>query len=174
MLASSFERYLRAANRSARTVQTYMEAVHQLVHFLTAGGYRSRPRRCGVNTSRPTCSSSGSRAARPRPVSNRFRALQQFFPFLVDEGEITESHVEAASAASASTASPTGSLVARCRRVASLASIRSITCGAGQGGPKEAAAPTRARKQADAQARAAAGRASAGKAAAVRVARSHK
>jgi hypothetical protein len=38
ILAKSFERYLRAANRSPRTVQTYLEAVTQLTRFLEAAG----------------------------------------------------------------------------------------------------------------------------------------
>jgi site-specific recombinase XerD len=37
-LPASFERHLRAENKSARTVQTYLEAVQQLDAFLTARG----------------------------------------------------------------------------------------------------------------------------------------
>ena len=33
-LSKSFERYLRATNRSARTVETYLEAVEQFARFL--------------------------------------------------------------------------------------------------------------------------------------------
>ncbi|MGH2627407.1 MAG: tyrosine-type recombinase/integrase [Anaerolineales bacterium] len=37
-LAKSFERYLRAANRSPRTVEAYLEAVEQLGRFLAGRG----------------------------------------------------------------------------------------------------------------------------------------
>jgi site-specific recombinase XerD len=87
----SFERSLRAANKSARTVETYLDALDQLCDFLTAQGM-------------PTAASGVTRehieaylvylldrGRAPATVSNRFRALQQFFKFLVDEGEVTVS-----------------------------------------------------------------------------------
>jgi site-specific recombinase XerD len=87
----SFERSLRAANKSPRTVETYLDALDQLSAFLGRRGM-------------PTAAQSVSRehveaylvelldlGRAPATVSNRFRALQQFFKFLVDEGEITAS-----------------------------------------------------------------------------------
>jgi hypothetical protein len=77
-LARSFERYLRALNRSARTVETYMAAVRQLVAFLAARGM-------------PTTATSLRREHvesymehvlarwKPATASVRYRALQQFF-----------------------------------------------------------------------------------------------
>jgi site-specific recombinase XerD len=90
----SFERSLRAANKSPRTVETYLAALDQLCGFLTRQGM-------------PTTATGVTRehieaylvelldlGRAPATVSNRFRALQQFFKFLVDEGEISASPME--------------------------------------------------------------------------------
>jgi site-specific recombinase XerD len=90
----SFERGLRAANKSQRTVETYLDALDQLCAFLTEKGM-------------PTAAESVTRehiesylvelldlGRAPATVSNRFRALQQFFKFLVEEGEIASSPME--------------------------------------------------------------------------------
>lgn len=90
----SFERSLKAANRSDRTVETYLDALDQLCGFLERQGM-------------PTAAAAVTRehveaylvelldlGRAPATVSNRFRALQQYFRFLVDEGEITVSPME--------------------------------------------------------------------------------
>jgi site-specific recombinase XerD len=90
----SFERSLRAANKSQRTVETYLDALDQLCAFLADRGM-------------PTAAESVARehiesylvelldlGRAPATVSNRFRALQQFFKFLVGEGEIASSPME--------------------------------------------------------------------------------
>jgi site-specific recombinase XerD len=90
----SFERGLKAANKSDRTVETYLDAVDQLCAFLERQGL-------------PTMAAAVTRehveaylvelldlGRAPATVSNRFRALQQYFKFLVDEGEIATSPME--------------------------------------------------------------------------------
>lgn len=89
-LAKSFERYLRAANRSPRTVETYLEAVEQFAHFLDRQELPSvvtRIRREHVEAYMQAVLA----RLKPSTASNRFRALQQFFKYLVDEGEIEAS-----------------------------------------------------------------------------------
>jgi site-specific recombinase XerD len=87
----SFERTLRAANRSPRTVETYLEAIDQFCDFLSRQGMPT----AAANVTREHIEAylvellDLGRA--PATVSNRFRALQQFFKFLVDEGEVTAS-----------------------------------------------------------------------------------
>jgi site-specific recombinase XerD len=90
-LAASFRRSLRASNRSPRTVETYLEGVEQLVTFLAARGMptdAASVRREHVEAYLIELQDAGRK---PATINNRFRALQQFFKYLVDEGEITDS-----------------------------------------------------------------------------------
>ena len=87
-LTASFRRHLRAANRSDRTVETYLEAVDQFGRWLARqkrppGGVASitRDHVRGFVEFLVTNRSAST-------ASNRFRALQQFFKFLLDEGEV--------------------------------------------------------------------------------------
>jgi site-specific recombinase XerD len=91
VLARSFRRYLRAANRSGRTVETYLEAVDQLVAFFAKHGMPTNA--SGVTREHIEAYVLGLQDAgrKPATVSNRFRALQQFWKFLVEEGEVSES-----------------------------------------------------------------------------------
>src|SRR2546421_7265535 len=87
-LAKSFERHLRAANRSPRTVETYLAAVHQLDEFLRDRGMPTDV----VTIAREHVESFVEHLVTTRSAStasNRFRALQQYFKYLIDEGEIT-------------------------------------------------------------------------------------
>ncbi|MBV8949415.1 MAG: tyrosine-type recombinase/integrase [Actinobacteria bacterium] len=91
LLSQSFRRYLRAANRSPRTVETYMEAVRQFLAFIDGRGMPTVAawvRREHVEAYILALQELGRK---PATISNRFRALQQFWKFLVDEGEVTES-----------------------------------------------------------------------------------
>jgi site-specific recombinase XerD len=89
-LAPSFERCLRAANRSPRTVGTYMEAVHQFGAFLISRGMPT-----DVTAIRREHVESYVEDVltrwKPATASNRFRALQQFFKYLEAEGEAPSS-----------------------------------------------------------------------------------
>jgi len=89
-MIASFVRSLRAGNLSPKTVEVYGDSARQLAAFLRDRGM-------------PTDVASIRREHveafieellakwKPATASNRFRSLQQFFKFLVEEGEITES-----------------------------------------------------------------------------------
>lgn len=88
--AASWARHLRASNLASRTIQTYGEAIAGFSRFLTASGM-------------PTDVASIRREhveawvekllgeSRPATATNRYRSLQQFFRWAVEEGEITAS-----------------------------------------------------------------------------------
>lgn len=86
----SFVRHLRAENVSDRTVETYSEAVHQLATYLASRGMPTVPE---AITREHVESFIGHLLARWKPATaaNRYRALQQYFKWLVGEGEITGS-----------------------------------------------------------------------------------
>src|SRR5215212_7834031 len=64
-LTRSFERHLRAENKSDRTVETYLEAVRLIEAFL-------------ADLAR----------WKPATAANRYRSLKVFYAWLEDEGEI--------------------------------------------------------------------------------------
>ena len=71
---------LRAAGRSPRTVETYMEAGEQLLANVSDPTTATRADVAGYLLSL------SERSCKPATVSVRFRALQQFFKWLVEEG----------------------------------------------------------------------------------------
>jgi site-specific recombinase XerD len=84
-LPASFERHLRAENKSARTVQTYLEAVQQLQAFLPTRGVDL----AGANREDLEAFLAGLLARwKPATAANRYRALRVFYAWLEDEGEI--------------------------------------------------------------------------------------
>src|SRR6266540_1705562 len=92
-LIPSWQRSLRAARRSPRTVQSYTESAEQLSDFLVRKGM-------------PTAVSSIRREHveafvedldtrfKPATVGVRFRSLQQMFRWMLEEGEITSNPME--------------------------------------------------------------------------------
>lgn len=85
-LADSWRRHLTAERKSPKTIETYLEATGQLTAFLdnpTAGDIERE------DVEKFTIHLLEHRS--PSTASNRFRALQQFFKWLVEEGEIPES-----------------------------------------------------------------------------------
>jgi site-specific recombinase XerD len=86
-MAASFTRYLRAKNRSPSTITNYGIAVDQLAAFLAD---RGMPVQVGSIRREHVESFIGHLLERWKPATaaNRFRALQQFFAWLSDEGEI--------------------------------------------------------------------------------------
>src|SRR6266508_1708238 len=85
-LPASFERHLRAENKSARTVETYLEAVLQLDAFLPARGVDL----AGARREDIEAYLAGLLARwKPATAANRYRALRVFYAWLEDEGEIT-------------------------------------------------------------------------------------
>jgi site-specific recombinase XerD len=90
VLAASFTRYLRAANRSPKTIKTYAEAVDGLDRFLTAAGMPTRVsaiRREHIESYIEDILHRWTAAT----ALNRYQGLRQFFRFLAEDGEITES-----------------------------------------------------------------------------------
>ncbi len=86
----SYGRHLRAENLSPRTGQTYMESARQLARFL---GERGMPRDVASITREHVEAFITQLLERWKPATanNRYRGLQSFFRWLVEEGEIGES-----------------------------------------------------------------------------------
>jgi integrase/recombinase XerC len=84
-LPTSFERHLRAENKSARTVETYLEAVQQLNAFLVTRDTDL----AGARREDIEAYLAGLLARwKPATAANRYRALRVFYAWLEDEGEI--------------------------------------------------------------------------------------
>lgn len=87
VLTQSFKRHLLAENKAPKTILTYLGAVQGLGRFLDEQGMPTQVE----HISREHVESFiGDLLARQKPAtaSNRFRALQVFFKWLEDEGEI--------------------------------------------------------------------------------------
>jgi integrase/recombinase XerC len=86
-LARSFERHLRAENKSPKTVATYGEAVSQPTAHLAGQGVESVAAilREHVEEFMTHLLEKWSSAT----ASNKFRALQQFFRWLVDDEHVS-------------------------------------------------------------------------------------
>ena len=81
---------LEARHRADSTIETYVKAVTQLVVFLEAEGRSTEVEAVGRDAIREHIAwLTGNRA--PATAAQRFASLQQFFKWLVDEGEIDES-----------------------------------------------------------------------------------
>lgn len=89
-MAASFARYLRASNRSPRTIRTYGEAVEGFSRFLTE---RGMPRRVDAIRREHVEAYIESILSRWSPATalNRYQGLRQFWAFLLEDGEISES-----------------------------------------------------------------------------------
>ncbi|MGZ6896051.1 MAG: phage integrase N-terminal SAM-like domain-containing protein, partial [Acidimicrobiia bacterium] len=87
----SFQRSLKAAGKSPKTVATYLEAVHQFSAFLAAQGMPTDVAHIHREHVEVFVVALQEAGRAPATVSNRFRALQQFWKYLHEEGEITES-----------------------------------------------------------------------------------
>jgi site-specific recombinase XerC len=87
---ASYGRYLRAANVAPATLKTYREAVASLGAFL---GERGMPAQVGLIGREHVEAFIADQLERWRPATaaNRYRGLQRFFAWLVEEGEIGES-----------------------------------------------------------------------------------
>jgi site-specific recombinase XerD len=84
-LPASFERHLRAENKSARTVETYLDAVIQLATFLEARGVDlAHARREDIEAYLAALLGRW----KPATAANRYRALRVFYAWMEDEGEI--------------------------------------------------------------------------------------
>ena len=89
-LLDSFALHLKAQNKSERTIQSYIEGVTQFIEYLCSNGMPTYPAR--IN--REYIESFMAHLLlkwKPATASNRFKSLQQYFKWMVEEGEIKES-----------------------------------------------------------------------------------
>ncbi len=85
--AASFARHLRASNLAPRTVRTYLEGVARLADYLAAQGMPTdiaAIRREHVEAWIADLLEHG----KPSSAANRFRSVQAFFKWAIDEGEV--------------------------------------------------------------------------------------
>jgi site-specific recombinase XerD len=93
-LARSWERSLRAANRAPKTLKNYLDAAEQLLAYLEAMGMPTDASGVRREHVEAYLSDLHDRGRSPSTVATRFRALQQLFKWLDEEGEITRSPME--------------------------------------------------------------------------------
>lgn len=93
VLITSWTRSLRADNKAAKTIETYVAAAKGLEGFLATAGMPT----VAVNIRREhveTFIADQLTRHKPATANNRYRALSTFFKWLVDEGEIAASPME--------------------------------------------------------------------------------
>ena len=86
---TSFGRHLRAENQSIKTQETYCKSVRQFVRFLESQGMPlqvAKLRREHVESIIEHLLEKW----KPATANNRYRGLQAFFKWLIDEGEIKD------------------------------------------------------------------------------------
>lgn len=89
-LIPEWMRSLRAGNRAPKTIKTYREAADQLHAFLASRGMPTEA--ASIHREHVEAFIAELLDTRsPATASNRYRALVQFFRYLLDEGEIRES-----------------------------------------------------------------------------------
>jgi len=88
---SSFRRHLRAENKTPATIVTYAKAVEQFAAYLAAAGMPTNVAAVRREHVEAFLVSLQEKGQRPATVAQRYRSLQQFFKWLVGEGEIRES-----------------------------------------------------------------------------------
>lgn len=89
-LLPSFQRHLRAENKSPRTVQSYTEAVRRLHDFLTARGMPVAVTSITQEHVEAFMEDQLSRLA-ASSARSRYASLRQFFRWVVEDGERTDS-----------------------------------------------------------------------------------
>ncbi len=89
-LMLSFRRHLLAENKAPRTVQTYSESLNSFAAYLAAQGMPTDPALVAREHVESFVADLLTRY-KPATASNRYRALQTFFRWMVDEGEVAVS-----------------------------------------------------------------------------------
>ena len=92
-LGASWRRSLLAANKSQRTVETYLDAHRRFGEYLASQGMPQDVKRIDRAAVELFISDQLARYS-PATANNRYRALQQWFGWLVEEDEITKSPME--------------------------------------------------------------------------------
>jgi site-specific recombinase XerD len=89
-LIPSWERSLRAANRSPKTIRSYGDTARLFAQFLTANGMPTQVEK--ITREHVECFVEDQvQRWRPATAAVRFRSLQQLFRWLLGEGEVTVS-----------------------------------------------------------------------------------
>lgn len=88
-LVGDFERSLRAANKTDRTVAIYGDSARRLISFLEVQGCSTRVGEVGREELEAFTADQLSKF-KPATASQRYRALAQFFKWLAAEGEIDD------------------------------------------------------------------------------------
>ncbi len=91
---ASFLRHLRAANKSPRTIETYLDAVDLFGRFLVERGMPTDVAAIRREYIEAWLVDLAERGQAPATVSNRYRSLHSFFVWLVDEDELTRSPMD--------------------------------------------------------------------------------
>lgn len=86
----AFQRSLRAENASEKTIKTYSEALTLLANFLRSKGMPADPAALTREHIEEFIADL-LRRNKPATANNRYRALQRYFKWLTEEGEIRES-----------------------------------------------------------------------------------
>ena len=89
-LVPSFERSLRAGNKSPKTIKLYMQAAYQLVAYLARQGMPTEASRITREHVEAFINDQLERW-KPATANNRYRALARLFAYLEEEGEIRSS-----------------------------------------------------------------------------------
>jgi site-specific recombinase XerD len=90
----SFDRSLRAQNRSPLTRDQYLMSVGQMVDFFAANGMPDDPAKVTREHVEHFLASFAEAGHKPATVATRFKCLKLFFRFLMEEGEITRHPME--------------------------------------------------------------------------------
>lgn len=90
-LLVSWERSLRAVRRAPKTIKNYLDAAHQFVAYLDAQGMPTTAAGVAREHVEAFLLDLESRGRSASTVATRYRALQQFFKWLAEEGEVTDS-----------------------------------------------------------------------------------
>jgi site-specific recombinase XerD len=86
-LVPDFDRHLKAENKSPKTIKSYVDAAKQFTAFLSQKGMPTQVAKIGREHVEAFIADLLERKS-PSTAATRFRALQQFFRWLDDEGEI--------------------------------------------------------------------------------------
>jgi site-specific recombinase XerD len=92
-LVTSFVRHLKAGNKSAKTIEAYRYAADGLAQFLAEHGMPTRADHIAREHVEAYVTDLLERRS-PATAHNRYRGLQSFFGWLVEEGEVTRSPME--------------------------------------------------------------------------------
>jgi site-specific recombinase XerD len=90
----SFDRSLRALNRSPLTRDQYLMSVGQMVDFFAANGMPDDPAKVTREHVEHFLATFAEQGHKPATVQTRYKCLRLFFSFLLEEGEITRHPME--------------------------------------------------------------------------------